>query len=532
MCKERSGGEAGFTLVELMITIVIVGMIVIAFFDLFGSLIQSTITAQRQSVAVTLATNQMEYLRSLPYGNLAVQGGSIYATTLIPATKTQIINGVKYTITTSISYVDDAYDGCGSYPNLTIEKLFCRNYPPPSGAPSVDLNPADYKIAHVSITDSTGTVLASQDTQFAPDVAETASNTGALFVSVIDGSGDPVSGATVTVTDSTVSPAVNVSDSTDGAGEAVFYDLPPDTGGNYVISANESGDSSLTTIAPPGSLVPTYPNQKVLVQQSSSVTLVLAPEGSNSLLVKTTDTNGNPLTGVKVYAKGGYKKYTSRTDYSYYFDNYYSNYDSGTVSDSRPTTDSSGYASILNLPPVNGYLFCNSDATTATSSPSTTTNCAVGSTKYYLAAAVPYGGNNSLMPIVVPTYTAANPPSTTFSYGGNSYLQEVQLMLTTSSTFPRVYTVDPYGLSLSGTSNLNSFPIVINGYNLSGASVKLTEGSTVYSGTGCTTSTTQMTCNFNLTGATVGTAQLAVTNSSGTLTLPMSPQLGGFNIGL
>src|ERR1700733_12016496 len=99
MCKERSGGEAGFTLVELMITIVIVGMIVIAFFDLFGSLIQSTITAQRQSVAVTLATNQMEYLRSLPYGNLAVQGGSIYATTLIPASKTQVVNGVKYTIT-------------------------------------------------------------------------------------------------------------------------------------------------------------------------------------------------------------------------------------------------------------------------------------------------------------------------------------------------------------------------------------------------------------------------------------------------
>jgi len=258
---------------------------------------------------------------------------------------------------------------------------------------------------------------------------------------------------------------------------------------------------------------------------------VIAPEGSNSLLVQTTDASGNPLSGVKVYAKGGYKKYTSTTDYSYYFDNYYSNYDSGTVNDTRPTTDANGYATILNLPPVNKYLFCNSDATTATTSPSSTTNCAVGSTKYYLAAAVPYGGSNSLSPIAVPTYNASSPPTTTYSYNSNSYLQEVQLMLTTSSTFPRVYSMDPYALSLSGTTNLSSVPIVISGYNLSSASAKLTLNGTTYTGTGCSTSTTQLTCDFNLSSIPTGTAQLSVTNSSGTLTLPYSPQLGGLNVG-
>ena len=121
--------------------------------------------------------------------------------------------------------------------------------------------------------------------------------------------------------------------------------------------------------------------------------------------------------------KGGYKKYTAVTDFTYYYDNM-------SPSDTRPTTDASGYATALNLPPINGYFFCNSDATTNASPPSTTTtNCAVGATKYYLAAAVPYGGNASLGPITVPIYHPSNPPSTTYSYGGVAYLQEVQLML-------------------------------------------------------------------------------------------------------
>ena len=208
----------------------------------------------------------------------------------------------------------------------------------------------------VSVTDNTGEDLASLDTEFAPSVAETPSNTGALYVTVTDASGDPISGATITVVNNAVSPAVDVTDSSDADGIAVFYDLPADSNNDYVISASNSNYSSLSTIAASGSLIPTYADQRILSQESSSVTLVLAPEASNSLLIQTTDTSGNPLTGVKVYAKGGYKNYTSTTDYSYYYDNYYSNYDKGMVSDSRPTTDANGYTSISNLAPVNELL--------------------------------------------------------------------------------------------------------------------------------------------------------------------------------
>lgn len=505
--KAKVAGQRGFTLVELTVTIVIISIVVVSFFALFVSLVRSTIVAKRQAVALNLATNQMEYLKSLPYDNLAVAGGSIPAQNPLPAQTTKTVNGVTYTITTAIGYVDDAYDGCASYPSQALKQLYCRNYPPPSGAPATDLNPADYKIAHVAVTDRTGLQLAVVDTQIAARVSETASTTGALFVSVIGLGGTPVSGATVHVTDSSVSPAIDVSDSTDSNGIAIFYGLTPDSNNNYLISASKSGYSSLNTIAASGSLQPTYPNQKILTQQSSFVTLPIYQMGTNSLIVETTDVNGTALGSVKVAIKGGYKKYTLATDTSYYYS-------------SNQTTDSGGFVGITNLPPINGYLFCGDNGSGG---------CSIGATSYYLAAAVPYGGSNSLAPISIPTYDPSNPPATTFPYGGNSYLQQVRLMLTTSSTFPRVFSINPDEISLS-SGTPSSQQLVITGYNLSSASASLTKDGTTYNGSSCTKSLTQLTCTFNLSGITTGTAQLKVTNSSGTLTLPVSPQLGGFNV--
>src|SRR5581483_2179544 len=94
-----------------------------------------------------------------------------------------------------------------------------------------DNNPGDYKDVSVTVKNKSGLQLAAVDTHIAALVAETASSTGALFVNVVDGSGNPVTGATVQVTNSSLSPAVNVSDTTDENGIVIFYDLPPSTTG-------------------------------------------------------------------------------------------------------------------------------------------------------------------------------------------------------------------------------------------------------------------------------------------------------------
>jgi hypothetical protein len=257
-----------------------------------------------------------------------------------------------------------------------------------------------------------------------------------------------------------------------------------------------------------------------LAQKSSYVTLTLKPQGSNSLVVEAVDTAGNPLANVNIYIKGGYKKYTSSSDSQYYYDNL-------SPTDNRPTTDASGLAGISNLVP-GSYIFCGDAGDTG---------CTIGGTTYYLAAAVPYGGSNPLNPINVPTYSTSNPPATTYAYGGLNYLQKVRLILTTSSVFPRVATLSPGDVSLTG-GTISSFSFTLMGQNLPctasgtgcGTTVKFTQSSNTYTAT-CTGSSTgtELNCTVDLSGAATGNMQMTVT-ASGTLTLPASPLLGGLNV--
>lgn len=522
--KKRGHGEGGFTVVELAIGMTVFAVVALSFLGLFFSLVHSTIIAKQRAVASTLATNQMEYLKSLPYDSLAVSGGTIQIANPLPATTTKKLNGVTYTIKTSINYVDDAYDGCGPYPDATLKQLYCRNLPSPTTAPATDLNEKDYKVVNVKVGGPSGSKLAEVDTTIAARVAETASTTGALFVKVVDSAGNPISGSTVQLVNTTVTPNINRTDSSDSNGVAIFYGLPADTNNfDYRITASLSGYSTLATIVPSGSLQPTYPSQKVLTQQASFVTLTLKPMGPHSLIAETVNTSGAPLANVKVYIKGGYKKYTSTADTSYYFDNMST---TPAPADTRPTTDADGLAAVSNLVP-GAYIFCGNAGATS---------CTNGATTYYLAAAVPYSGTNPFNPVNVPIYGPANPADTTFLFNGNSYLQKVRLILSTSATFPRITAMSPSQVSI-GSDPLASFSFTITGVNLPctasaatcGTAVTVTQGTTNYAAA-CTGSSaaTQLSCRINLTGISVGSTHMTIAAGGNTLTLPDSPMIGGF----
>lgn len=515
----RQRRQDGFTIVELIVTLLIFSVVIISIFGLYTSLVQSTIIAKRRAVALSLATNQMEHLKSLPYDHLAIAGGSIITSgTPLPAAKTETINGVKYTITTRISYVDDAFDGCTNYPNLALKQLYCRNYSAATPT-AVDSNPQDYKIAHVSVTDKNSKKLAEVDTQISARVAETASTTGALFVNVIDDNGNPVPDAAVSVVNSTLTPNVSVSDNSDTNGTAIFYGLPPDNAADYIITASKDQYSSLYTKGVQGSRQPTYPNQRILAQQPSYVTLILKPMAVHSLVLETTTETGAVLPSIRVHIKGGYKSYTAATNGDYYYNNM-------NPSDTRPTTNASGLAAVHNLVP-GSYLFCGSDMTEACENQV--------HRRLYLVAAIPYGGENALNPITIPSYRAATPPSTTFSYNGFSYLQKVRLMFSESANFPRVFSLTPDTI-VKATDNPSSFAFVITGYNLSCGSsgtgcssiVKFVKGGVEYPAS-CTGGSggTRLSCTANISAMSTGKAQLVVGTNQGTLTLPADPQLGG-----
>lgn len=516
---KRLKAEHGTTIIELLIALAVLGAVTVSMFALYTSLMNSMYVARNRSIATTLATNQMEYLKGLPYDSLAVAGGSIYATNPLPATSTQQLNGVTFTVTTSINYVDDAYDACANYPTQAIKELYCRNYPPPTGSPAVDTNPQDYKIIHVSVQGRNGDVLAEVDTQIAARVAETSSTTGALLVTVLDETGNPVSGASVSVTNSTIAPAVNLSDTTDSNGVAIFYGLPPDTNNDYVVSASKANYSSLSTIAAAGSLQPTYPNLNIVTQQSSSVTLVIIPKASNSLIIEAVDTAGTPISGLQVYVKGGYKRYIDIADTSYYFDNL--------TPDTRPTTDASGIATISNLTPGD-YYFCGDAGATG---------CVVGASTRYLVAAMPYTTANSFYPVSVPRYESASPPAVLFAQGGNNYVQKVRLVFSTNSNHPRIQTLNPSAITASSTT-LNPFTFDITGQNLPcsaiasscSTEVSFTQGATVYTAQCTGTTGLSINCSTDFTGVANGFLPITLEANGYTFTAPASPPMGGINV--
>ena len=514
---EKGESSSGFTIIELIIGIFVLSIVAVSILQLSASLTTSARYAKFKAVSLSLATNKMEYLKSLPFDSLAIAGGTIYSASPLPATEDQTIDGFTYTIKSDIDYVDDAFDGCASYPNTTIAQQLCRGYPAPTGSPT-DTNPKDYKVLTVTVVlKSSNKQFASVSTNVSARVAETASTTGGMVVRVLDLSGSPLSGASVAVVNSTVSPNINQVDTTDINGIAIFYDLPPDTTNNdYVITASKSGYSSLTTIAPTASLIPYYSNQQIITQQSSQVTMVIDKKTTDSMLLEVMNTSGIKLSNAKIYTKGSYKKYNSPTDLTYYFDNL-------SPSDTRVASDASGLIQMLNLDPGT-YIFCGDG----------TQSCAVGATTNYLVAALPATGDNPYGPIVIPVFSSTLP---VFTSGGRNFIQKIGIILSSNSSFPRIKTLNPDEIS-TASPLLSSFVFTVTGNNLPcdsiasscATSVKLLSGASTYTAscTGAAVGTT-LSCTVNLTGIAVGQTQLQVENGVNTYTSPLG-YLGGVNV--
>ena len=511
-----SVNEKGFTIIEILVSSVVIGIMSISLLSAFVALNSTAIFSRQKIIGTQLATNRLEYLKSLPYDSLAVVGGAIPNPSPLPNTETITLDNVAYEIKTSINYIDDAFDGCGNYATPALKAAICRNLPEPATA-TPDLNPADYKIANIKVF-VLGKKVSELDTNIAARIAETNSTTGGLSVTVIDSSGNPVSGALVNVANTVLVPSINVNDSTDSNGIAIFYGLTPDSNANYKITASKSGYSNLFTIKSTGGLSPNFANQNIITQQSSSVTMTIDPMGQYSFIGETYNTSGAALSSVKVYAKGGQKRYSNSTDLSYYFDNF-------TPTDTRPVSDASGNFVMQDLTP-SSYIFCGDTGAS---------NCTDGATNYYLVAAVPYAGTNQFGPISVPTYTASNPPSPVFPYNGNSYYQKARLILSTNVNFPRIFSVT--NGTASKSTGTHTFTIRGSGLPCDSSNPALCATSVTVKNSGgnmvasCTGVDSELNCTVNLATAAIEQSNLTIVASGSTLDIPNGlGLLGGVNV--
>jgi prepilin-type N-terminal cleavage/methylation domain-containing protein len=274
----------GFTLVETVVGVAVFALVATAMYMSFTRMFDAVRVNRVRIVAAELVSEQIEILRNLPYTSVGVQGG--IPSGVIVAVKTVVRDGFSFLVNTTVRNIDDPFDG-------TI-----------GGSPN-DLSPADYKKVEVEVTCPTcrGFSSASFTTSISPKNLETTTNNGALFVQVLDGNGQPVSDASVTVVNASSTPPINLTDSTGANGMLQLVDVPPGVN-TYHISVTKPGYTSEITypIAGVGNPNPLKPHATVVIQQVTQISFSI--DMFSSMNVSSVTSNCASIPAVDFNLKG------------------------------------------------------------------------------------------------------------------------------------------------------------------------------------------------------------------------------------
>ncbi|KKR69745.1 MAG: hypothetical protein UU10_C0006G0010 [Parcubacteria group bacterium GW2011_GWF1_40_6] len=211
--------------------------------------------SQAKLAATTLANEQFEIIRNLPYDDVGIENGIPVGK--IARNQTVLKDNYSFDVQTTIRNTDDPFDG-------TI-----------GGSPS-DTSPADYKLVDLDITCSSCKIFSPLKftTLVAPHALETASSNGALFIQVFDTAGMPVTNASVHIANTEANPDIVIDEITDNTGWVKIVDAPPGTN-TYNITATKSGFTTDQTY-PQGGVAgenPVNEDVTVVLQQVTQASL-------------------------------------------------------------------------------------------------------------------------------------------------------------------------------------------------------------------------------------------------------------------
>lgn len=255
--------QKGFTLIEVVVGIALFAMFAMGIYSAVSYILQSTYVSRVQFQQIEIANEQLELARNLPYDQVGVVGG--IPSGVLPQSKTITKSGAAFLVKNYVRNIDDPFDGTfGGSPN--------------------DTSPADYKKVQIEVTCLTCSIAPKNpvivSTNIAPKGLESASANGAIFITVFDAAGLPISGATVHITNPTLSPPLDLIDVTDADGKLQLLDIPPAVE-SYHIEATKSGYSTDGTITPGGAVTnPIKPDATVSAQTVTNISFNIDTTGS------------------------------------------------------------------------------------------------------------------------------------------------------------------------------------------------------------------------------------------------------------
>ena len=287
--KIKSSKSAGFTLIEALVASTLLLIISYSIYLTYANILEIILKNQWRVEAVAAIETQFETARKMNYSDIGILGG--YPSGKLLATSTVQSGGGSFLLTTTVRNIDDPFDGlAGGTPN--------------------DTSPADYKIVEikadcVSCAGFGGVASIIMTTTVAPAKGlETTTNNGSLFINVLDAYGQPISGANVNVINSSTTPPINITDTTNLSGALQLVDIPTSTA-SYRISIGKSGYSSERTYpaGAPSNPNPTKPDATVASQQVTSISFAI--DKLSAINLSTQDKFCAPVANIDFLIQGG-----------------------------------------------------------------------------------------------------------------------------------------------------------------------------------------------------------------------------------
>lgn len=269
-------------MIETLIGLGILAIVSTSIYQAYANILQIVQAAQYNSAALNIMESHVEMIRNMRYEDVGTAGGVPYGK--LPQTTTAVLDGTSFDLHTYVRNIDDPFDGTlGGTPN--------------------DTAPADYKLVELQVTCTTCTRynVARMATYVAPKNLESSSKRGNLFIRVFDSAGQPVSGATVHVTNTAVSPAINLTDVTNTAGLLQLVDTATSSA-KYHIVVSKAGYSSDQTYPPGNPANPTQPDATVASQQLTTTSLAI--DRVSSLTIRARDSMCQPISGFDTLITG------------------------------------------------------------------------------------------------------------------------------------------------------------------------------------------------------------------------------------
>lgn len=283
-------------MIEAIVSIALLGMIM-GIFASITTVLSSIRVVRAKLTQISIANEKIELINNLPYASVGTVGGTPAG--VIAPVESISRNNQTYAISTTVLNIDDPFDGTTtSYPG--------------------DSTPDDYKLAEVRVvcTSCPGLPLTKLASRIAPPSSETITTTGALSVLVTDSLGVALSGATVTVVNTAVTPNVNLSGITSAAGAYTFVGLPP-SAQTYHITVTKSGYSTDQTraVGATGNPNPTKPHATITAGSTTQASFAI--DRTSTLTVHTSNSSCTDIANIPFTLTGAKIVGTTPTVYKY-----------------------------------------------------------------------------------------------------------------------------------------------------------------------------------------------------------------------